>query len=462
MDWIAIAGVVVIAVAVTGVLYGIDVRLVLLLAALTLGAIGGDIPLITRTFFATFSNEKFVVPICSAMGFAYVLKYTGCDEHLIRLLIEPVRRVRFLMVPGVVLIGFIVNIPVISQTSTAVCLGTVVVPLMRAAGFTPITIASALVLGCSVGGELLNPGAPELLTISDTVFKATQERISTRSMVGEILPVVLPVLGVSMLVHWGLCLRASSTPLASGEVGPEAREKESPLPQPSPPGQREQNSSRVNLLRALVPLVPLALLFTSGPPFNLFALPMEWVSDDGKMASSRLIGLAMLIGVGVAALAVPSRAKGCMKSFFEGAGYGFTTIISLIVTANCFGKGIAAVGLAEHLGTFIEETPQLLHPLAGLVPASFGFVCGSGMASTQSLYQFFYEPSVTLNADPVRVGAMVSVGSAIGRTMSPVAAVVLMCATLTGAKPFEIVKRVSVPLLAGLATMIALRLLNVV
>jgi DcuC family C4-dicarboxylate transporter len=103
-----------------------------------------------------------------------------------------------------------------------------------------------------------------------------------------------------------------------------------------------------------------------------------------------------------------------------------------------------------------------LHPLAGAVPCAFAFVSGSGMASTQSLYGFFYGPAVELNENPVEVGAMVSVGSAAGRTMSPVAAVTLMTATLTGAKPFDLVKRVGPPLIAGLATAIALRVMGVV
>src|SRR5205085_9436785 len=129
----SLLAVAVIAAAVVAVLRGIDVRLALLAAALVLGVIALDPSPVVRAFLATFSDGKFVVPICSAMGFAYVLKHTGCDRHLVRVLVEPVRRVRALMVPGVVLVGFLVNVPVISQTSTAVCLGTVVVPIMRAA-----------------------------------------------------------------------------------------------------------------------------------------------------------------------------------------------------------------------------------------------------------------------------------------------------------------------------------------
>src|SRR5438445_415619 len=41
---------------------------------------------IVRTFLATLTREQFVVPICTALGFARVLRHTGCDQHLVHLL----------------------------------------------------------------------------------------------------------------------------------------------------------------------------------------------------------------------------------------------------------------------------------------------------------------------------------------------------------------------------------------
>jgi DcuC family C4-dicarboxylate transporter len=76
------------------------------------------------------------------------------------------------------------------------------------------------------------------------------------------------------------------------------------------------------------------------------------------------------------------------------------------------------------------------------------------MASTQSLYGFFVDPARQLGIDPVLVGAVVSVGAAAGRTMSPVAAVTLMCATLTETDPLDLVRRVALPLLLGIAAVI--------
>ncbi len=166
---IQLAGCVVIALAVYLVVRRHDVRLVLLLAALVLAALGGSqrgdaeelgnaLMAVVQMFLKTFSDERYVVPICTAMGFAYVLRYTGCDRHLVHLLMKPVQRVRVLLIPGTVVVGFLVNIPVVSQSSTAVTIGTVVVPVLLAARFSPVTVGAALLLGSSVGGELLNPG----------------------------------------------------------------------------------------------------------------------------------------------------------------------------------------------------------------------------------------------------------------------------------------------------------------
>jgi C4-dicarboxylate transporter, DcuC family len=424
---------------------GWDVRLVLITAGLLLGLMVGQPQVIVRAFFNTFSDEKYVIPICSAMGFAYVLKHTGCDQHLVLLLMKPIRRIRFLLVPGVVTVGFLVNIPVLSQTSVAVCLGAVVVPLMRGAGFHPLTIGSALLLGASVGGELFNPGAPELNSVMEKTG-TTQMDLARRH-----LPwVVVPMFVVSTVVFW-----IQSVWLERRNPAPPT----APVAIPTEP---------LNIFKALVPVVPLVLLFLSGPPLKVLDIPPEWLAIEkdvknlDKVLAGRLVGLAMLIGMVVAAIASPGKAGGCIKAYFEGAGYAFTQVVSLIVAAVVFGKGLEVVGLAAQLGQLMNTFPQALVPLAIFVPWLFAMLSGSGMASTASLFGTFHQPAVDAGLNPDDVGALVSVGSAAGRTMSPVAAVSLMCSKLTDTTPWQLVARVAGPLLVGLVTVLVLRLCRVV
>lgn len=487
-----VLGALIIAAAIGAILRRVDVRLALFVAALALGLLAGQPAAIIRTFFNTFANERFVVPICMAMGFAYVLRQTECDQHLVHLLVRPLMRVRWALLPGTVLVGFVVNIPIISQTSTAATLGAVVIPILLAARVSPVTVGAALLLGCSIGGELLNPGAPELRTIVEETLRVWRDQdlpvraLSSQAVVEQILPFNLLGLCTGTLAFWWLAAREERR----------RQHEEAALTAKLQDVQRETADFRVNPFKAAIPLLPLLLLFLTGPPLNLLAIPTDWLvpvpprvptsaallpalaapagfpgsvpwlvlaaADVSTpvpgavlgLFSSRLIGAAMLAGVVVAALSSWRTALQVPRAFFEGAGYGFANIISLIVTANCFGEGISLIGLADLIGQLTQLFPWLLLPFSGAVPLGFGVVCGSGMASTQSLFRFFVEPALAYGVDPTRVGAVVALAAAAGRTMSPVAAVTLMCATLTNTSPFELVRRVAVPLLLGVAVIV--------
>jgi DcuC family C4-dicarboxylate transporter len=435
-------GIAVIAVAVFAVVRRVDVRLALVLAALVLGALAGDPAAIVRTFLATLAKEQFVVPICSAMGFAYVLRHTECDQHLVHLLVEPIRRVRPFLIPGSVVVGFFVNIPVISQTSTAVTMGTVLVPLLRAARISPVTVGAALLLGSSLGGELLNPGAPELRTVSTALGIASTE------CVARVFPLLLVQLGVATSVFW----------LTSNRL--ERRcQKQQEAAAPEAPKAEEMEPFRVNVWKAGVTLIPLMLLFLTGPPLRWLAMPPRWLVDPQNLAdqvnySSRLIGAAMLVGVAAATLVARKTAWTTTRAFFEGAGYAFTHISSLIVAAACFGEGVKLIGLASLLDQTILTAPAPLFFTAGGLPLGFAVLSGSGMAATQSLFGVFVEPARSLALDPVHVGAVVSIAAAAGRTMSPVAAVTLMCASMTENDPLALAKRVAGPLALGVLAVV--------
>ncbi len=481
----AVGTAVVLALAAYAVIRRADVRLVLTLAALALGFLAGQPQTVVRTFLTTFSQEEFVVPICCAMGFAHVLKHTGCDRHLVHLLVKPVRSVRLLLIPGTVLIGFFVNIPVISQAGTAVTIGPVLVPLLRAAGLSPVTVGAALLLGASLGGDLLNPGAPELQTVSRSL------QVSANECVEATAPLQFANLAVATSVFWYLCLRAEKHLIAP--VGPK---REIPSGEKMILETAETGAFRVNPLKAVVPLVPLGLLFLSGPPLNMLPLDPAWLVDtrpvpaaaatvgllsanDGQgplLAASaqaahqaavaadrrfdtRRIGAAMLVGVALAMLTGGRTAfAGGARAFFEGAGYAFTTIIGVIVCATAFGSALRAVGGAEQMAGLLTLAPWLLIPSAVLIPLLFAVLCGSGMASTQSLFDFFKGPALAAGANAVGVGGLVAVSASAGRTLSPVAPVVLLCATMSGAEPLQLARRLFWPLAAGVAAATAVRL----
>jgi DcuC family C4-dicarboxylate transporter len=431
-DYLAISlGCTVIIAVAIAIVRGLDVRLALIGGALVLATLAGDPALVLRSFFNTFSNERYVIPICSAMGFAYVLRRSGCDRQMVLMLIQPIRRVRPLLIPGAIAVGFFVNIAVISQASTAIAVGMVIIPLLRSVGFSPVVVGSALLLGASIGGELLNPGAPELQSVAKVLSEFHSRDFDSRRMQPVIAPLLLVQLLTATVLFWW---RTRNDPRC--ETEPEELEL--------PP--------RVNVIQAIVPLLPLAFLMSAGPPLNLFAIPKTWLisPDEPGIYASRLIGASMLLGAVIAVAVVPTSIRDLARAFFDGAGYAFTSIVSIIVAANCFGESIKAL----RLGSFIEwltlRWPKAVWPLAGASALVFAIICGSGMATTESIYQFFAQKELD-DTTNLRIGAVVSIAAAAGRTTSPAAAVVLLCASLVSVSPLELIRRVSMPLVAATA-----------
>ena len=144
-----------------------DVRLVLFGAGLALTTLAVKPLVVFEVFLSEMGNGKTIGPICTAMGYAYVLRATGCDRAMVQRLLAPVQRLRWLLIPGGCAVGFITNIAITSQTAVAAAVGPILVPLMLAAGFSPITAAATLLLGCSGGGSLYNPGDADLVAIHE-------------------------------------------------------------------------------------------------------------------------------------------------------------------------------------------------------------------------------------------------------------------------------------------------------
>ena len=160
------------------VLRGFDVRMVLFLGAIPLFLTAGRPAQMVVKLAAEMANAATVVPICSAVGFAYVLRLTECDRHLVLLLVRPLRRMQVLLVPGGIVAGYLINTTIVSQAGTAAVLGPVLIPLLRAGGLSAAAAGAVLLLGSSMGGELFNPGAVEIAKLSQLATMPASEVVA--------------------------------------------------------------------------------------------------------------------------------------------------------------------------------------------------------------------------------------------------------------------------------------------
>jgi DcuC family C4-dicarboxylate transporter len=396
-----------------------DVRLVLLGAGVALSLAAGA-PLTIPDAFARAMVATMVGPICASMGFAAVLGATGCDRHLTRLLVAPLRRAGWALVPGGVLAAYLVNLAVPSQTSTAAAVGPVLIPLLLAAGVPAERAGAALLLGASFGGDLLNPGAQDVQSI------AAATGLPAQAIHARVLPAGLAGALVAALLMRG----RPGAPLTPPPDAP-----------PEPP---------INVVKALIPLVPVTLLLLAyaGAPWLrwLVEMPDEegWAGFEGALPVVR----AVLIGAALA-LAVSFReVEELGRRYFAEMGSAYGSIIALTITAQCFGAGLAALGVGEALLGLTGGAPWALALLAVLFPWGLAVLSGSGSGPILTYAQTFLK-GLAGHQDAAQLAALACLAGACGRTMSPAATVVLYCAGLVGASPLRLIRIALLPLLAG-------------
>ncbi|CAN5912567.1 anaerobic C4-dicarboxylate transporter DcuC [soil metagenome] len=414
----------------------------LLGTGLALATIAGR-PLAVLDTFATSMVAAMVAPICAAMGFAAVLSATGCDRHLVKALTAPLRRARWAAVPGGIAAAYLVNLAVPSQASVAAMLGPILIPLLVAAGLRPAAAGAALVLGASFGGDLLSPAAQDVQAIAGVTG------VVPRELSQHVIPASLAGLPAAALVF--AIFRSRPRPLPDGTVPPVAGLDPIKIREEGP----------IHPLKAAIPLVPVTLLLLAYAGWG----PLDWLirveADEAHspMASAIPVVRALLIGVGLAALTSWKDLRKITSSLFEGMGTAYRDIISLTISAQCFGAGVMASGLGNALLAFTGDSDWRLWSLSIAVPWGLATLSGSGSGPVLAFARACLAPLAD-RPDLARSAALTCLAAAFGRTMSPVSAVVLCGAGLAGVSPADLVRRLLPALIAGALTSLAVVLLR--
>lgn len=398
----------------------VEVRLVLMGAGLALATVALKPIVVFEVFLAEIGNGKTIGPICSAMGYALVLRATGCDRAMVRALLKPLRRAGWLLLPGGCVVAFLTNIAINSQTAAAAAVGPILVPLLLAAGFPPVVAAATLLLGSSCG-NLCNPGEADLVAIHDA---------SLAPMPQILAAIVPPVLGGFVTFVAIFTVMHARTPRVALEPLMGAVPEEEP---------------KAPAWKAWMPPLPVMLIFLLLPGVFFPALPAPF--EKGLP-----VPFAMLAATMVVLLLNRREVAATVKAFFEGMGQGYAQVISLIVTASCFIAGITAVGLTDRLVKFAATSGIGAKVAASFFPGLLAVITGSGtgpsVAFSKAVLPGLRGAELATGVD---LGVLGAIAANYGRTVSPVAAVVIFSCTLAGVAVPVVIKKMVLPLAAGFA-----------
>ena len=129
-----IAGIVIVVATFIAIIKQFETRLVLLLSGLLMCFIGGQIGAGTTAFVKELTNPGLVPTICTVLGFSYVMEYTKCTEHMVYFISAGLKKMTKIIIPGAVIITFLINIALPTAAGCAAAVGALLIPALIRSG----------------------------------------------------------------------------------------------------------------------------------------------------------------------------------------------------------------------------------------------------------------------------------------------------------------------------------------
>ena len=407
-----------------------------------------------ESFTKSMTSAGLIKAICASMGFAYVMKVTKCDQHLVLLLTKPMKNIGFLLIPATFVLTYFINIAIPSAAGCSAAVGATMIPLLMASGVRP-AMAGAAVFAGTFGG-VLSPGSAHNIFVTDMV-KKTNEAYTVQDVIGVQFPnavaagiVVLIVISMTAIIFKDYQKGQDFSPKSTSNAA-------------------EATQTKVNLLFALAPLIPLVILVVgaviSSYARDFFLTNLNSIvavlGDPRGVSVEKFFGdhyglfvaikyfswtnmgvaEAMILGAIIAVFITWTSPEKITKEFFNGMGSAYAEVMGIIIAAGVFVAGLKACGAIDAVTEWLKHSQEFVRYGGTFVPYLMGTVTGSGDAATMAFNQAITVHASDLGFAQDKLGMAAAISGALGRSSSPIAGAAIVCAGLAMVSPVEIAKR---------------------
>lgn len=381
-------------------------RLVLLGAGVLMAVIAGDPLAAFDAFSKSMINGALIQAICSVMGFAFVMKVTECDKHLVNFVGNGLTKIQPILVPAAVMGTFAINVALPSAAGAAAAVGAIFIPMLISAGVHPATAGAAVLAGTF--GSMLNPG------LSHNPFVAKLANVTPMDVIAvhakaDIIGGIIGAVSLAVIAK----VRKEDRRYGLLEDNEKLRGAAAP---------------KVNFLYAITPIIPVVLLM---------------LGTTGYFPILKKVGVphAMLIGAIIALAVTRKRPKDIIKAFFDGMGNAYANIMGIIVAAGVFVGGMTSIGLVKVFLGMLTNSSGVVKYAATFGPFLLAIIAGSGDAAAFAFNEAVTPHAQDFGLEIINMGSITALTGCFGRTMSPIAGAAIVCAAIAGVSPMELAKR---------------------
>ena len=387
------------------------------------------------TIIAQVSSAGIVIMIL--FGYSGYMNAIGANQMAVNFLVKPLMKIKrkSLFVPVVFLIGNLMSLVVPSASSLAIILMSILYPMLASMGISSLTAAGVIAMTATIMPTPLG---------ADNVIAANTLGYDVLNYVVWNAKISLPSLLIIAVAQyfWQKYCDKKEGEAAYGSLNEE--------------GLSKQKEFDVPKFYAILPILPLLLIvgvgiagmFIKGITMDIFVLTF----------------ISFFIAVLVETLRLKSfkKVQDTAVEMFKGMGQGFSQVVMLVVGGSLFTSAIQTLGIIDSIMASVEASSS-----AGIVTTLifsgattlFGILSGGGLAMFYAVIELIPGIAEKAGIDGILISLPMQMIANLTRTISPVAAVVMIVASTVGVSPIRILKRTSVPTIIGIIRVIVLSIL---
>ena len=203
---------------------------------------------------------------------------------------------------------------------------------------------------------------------------------------------------------------------------------------------------------ALLPVLPLILLLTFSGVFTIFPIKLT-IETTTAMLLSLFVGMLF---EWIRTRNVKS-VFASFKVFLDGMGDIFKSVVTLIIVAEIFANGLIALGFMDGLISISQGVGLGAKGIGILMTLMIFFAAilmGSGNAAFFAFGPLIPNVAKQFGVSSTSILLPMNLSASMGRSISPIAGVLIATAQVAGVPVMEVVKRNLIPIAAVLLTLL--------
>ncbi|HBG9546431.1 TPA: C4-dicarboxylate transporter DcuC [Enterococcus faecalis] len=387
------------------------------------------------TIIAQVSSAGIVIMIL--FGYSGYMNAIGANQMAVNFLVKPLMKIKrkSLFVPVVFLIGNLMSLVVPSASSLAIILMSILYPMLASMGISSLTAAGVIAMTATI---MPTPLGADNVIAANTLGYDVLNYVVWNAKIS--LPSLL-IIAVAQYFWQKYC---------------DKKEGEAAYVSLNEEGLSKQKEFDVPKFYAILPILPLLLIVGVG----IAGMFVKGITMDIFV----LIFISFFIAVLVETLRLKSfkKVQDTAVEMFKGMGQGFSQVVMLVVGGSLFTSAIQTLGIIDSIMASVEASSS-----AGIVTTLifsgattlFGILSGGGLAMFYAVIELIPGIAEKAGIDGILISLPMQMIANLTRTISPVAAVVMIVASTVGVSPIRILKRTSVPTIIGIISVIVLSIL---